>query len=149
MSCCRLDNLVFDEHDPSRVLAVLDWELSTIGNPLADLAYACMCYHLPPVRACCLGVPLLRCTCCNPGRSLRSTDRGHAQVNTRDRGGYCGASVARQEGGHVTQEQRCTCTHRWYRLALHCGSRCRPASPQRSSSLQPMQVQRTQAACCI
>lgn len=51
MSCrCRLDNLVFDEHDPSRVLAVLDWELSTIGDPLADLAYACMCYHLPPVR---------------------------------------------------------------------------------------------------
>ncbi len=47
---CRLDNLVFDERDHSKVLAVLDWELSTIGDPLADLAYACICYHLPPVR---------------------------------------------------------------------------------------------------
>jgi aminoglycoside phosphotransferase (APT) family kinase protein len=28
-------------------LAVLDWELSTLGNPLADLAYNCMQYHLP------------------------------------------------------------------------------------------------------
>ena len=46
----RLDNLVFDAGDPSQVLAVLDWELSTIGDPLADLAYACMPYHLPSVR---------------------------------------------------------------------------------------------------
>ncbi len=46
----RLDNLVFDEEDPTKVLAVLDWELSTIGDPLADLAYACMPYHLPSVR---------------------------------------------------------------------------------------------------
>lgn len=47
---CRLDNLVFDARDSGKVLAVLDWELSTIGDPLADLAYACMCYHLPTVR---------------------------------------------------------------------------------------------------
>lgn len=49
-SISRLDNLVFDEEDPTKVLAVLDWELSTIGDPLADLAYACMPYHLPSVR---------------------------------------------------------------------------------------------------
>jgi aminoglycoside phosphotransferase (APT) family kinase protein len=36
----RLDNLIFDEH--GRVKAVLDWELSTIGDPLADLAYNCL-----------------------------------------------------------------------------------------------------------
>jgi aminoglycoside phosphotransferase (APT) family kinase protein len=43
----RLDNLVIDKRDPGRVLAVLDWELSTLGHPLADLAYSAMPYHLP------------------------------------------------------------------------------------------------------
>lgn len=42
----RLDNVMF-ERDSYRVKAVLDWELSTLGNPLADLAYFCMCLRLP------------------------------------------------------------------------------------------------------
>jgi aminoglycoside phosphotransferase (APT) family kinase protein len=33
----RLDNCIFDAHKPSRLAAVLDWELSTLGDPLADL----------------------------------------------------------------------------------------------------------------
>jgi aminoglycoside phosphotransferase (APT) family kinase protein len=41
----RLDNIVFDrEH---RAIAVLDWELSTLGHPLADLAYQCAQWRLP------------------------------------------------------------------------------------------------------
>ncbi len=43
----RLDNLIF-AHDAPRVIAVLDWELSTLGHPLADFSYHCMGYHIPP-----------------------------------------------------------------------------------------------------
>ncbi|MCX7229421.1 MAG: phosphotransferase family protein [Burkholderiales bacterium] len=43
----RLDNMMFDRERP-RVLAVLDWELSTIGHPLADFSYHCMSWHIPP-----------------------------------------------------------------------------------------------------
>jgi aminoglycoside phosphotransferase (APT) family kinase protein len=42
----RLDNTIFDPQQP-RILAVLDWELSTLGHPLVDLAYLCSRYHLP------------------------------------------------------------------------------------------------------
>ncbi|HRQ64461.1 MAG TPA: phosphotransferase [Xanthomonadaceae bacterium] len=42
----RIDNLIFDRAS-TRVLAVVDWELSTLGHPLADLAYLCMCLRLP------------------------------------------------------------------------------------------------------
>ncbi|MSQ49910.1 MAG: phosphotransferase family protein [Betaproteobacteria bacterium] len=43
----RLDNTVFHPSEP-KVLAVLDWELSTLGDPLADFSYHCMSWHIPP-----------------------------------------------------------------------------------------------------
>jgi aminoglycoside phosphotransferase (APT) family kinase protein len=45
----RLDNTIFHPSEP-RILAVLDWELSTIGHPLVDFAFFCMRYHLPRVE---------------------------------------------------------------------------------------------------
>jgi aminoglycoside phosphotransferase (APT) family kinase protein len=46
----RCDNMVFDRAEP-RVLAVLDWELSTLGHPLADFSYHLMMYRMPDALA--------------------------------------------------------------------------------------------------
>ena len=43
----RLDNLIFAPGE-DRILAILDWELSTLGHPLADFSYHCMGYHIAP-----------------------------------------------------------------------------------------------------
>ncbi|THT99646.1 phosphotransferase family protein [Lampropedia puyangensis] len=42
----RLDNLMF-ANDSTQAIAVLDWELSTIGHPFADFSYHCMSWHIP------------------------------------------------------------------------------------------------------
>jgi aminoglycoside phosphotransferase (APT) family kinase protein len=60
----RMDNLVFHKTEP-RVIGVLDWELSTIGDPLADFAYHTMSWRIPPeqyfglggVDVAALGIP--------------------------------------------------------------------------------------------
>lgn len=43
----RCDNMIFHPTEP-KILAVLDWELSTLGHPLADFAYHAMMYQMPP-----------------------------------------------------------------------------------------------------
>jgi len=43
----RLDNVMLHPTEP-RAIAVLDWELSTLGHPLADFSYHCMSWHIPP-----------------------------------------------------------------------------------------------------
>jgi aminoglycoside phosphotransferase (APT) family kinase protein len=42
----RVDNMIF-AHDEPKALALLDWELSTLGHPLADLGYYCMQLRMP------------------------------------------------------------------------------------------------------
>ena len=43
----RLDNMIFDHHE-NKVIGVLDWELSTLGHPMADFSYQCMAWRIPP-----------------------------------------------------------------------------------------------------
>ncbi|GMV00969.1 MAG: acyl-CoA dehydrogenase [Burkholderiales bacterium] len=43
----RLDNLIFEPAQP-RIRAILDWELSTLGHPLADFSYHCMAWRIAP-----------------------------------------------------------------------------------------------------
>ncbi len=78
----RIGNLLF-AHGEGKVLALLDWELTTLGDPLSDLAYNCLPYHLPPrergvrgmkgmdIKA--LGIPseeeVLAAYCQNAGRA--------------------------------------------------------------------------------
>jgi aminoglycoside phosphotransferase (APT) family kinase protein len=45
----RLDNCIVDETSP-RILAVLDWELATLGDPIADFTYHLMQWRMPPSR---------------------------------------------------------------------------------------------------
>ena len=62
----RFDNVIFHPTEP-RILAVLDWELSTLGHPLVDFAYHCMTWHM---------------TASETGRGLSGVDLGALGIPT-------------------------------------------------------------------
>ncbi|MBV8502195.1 MAG: phosphotransferase family protein [Paucibacter sp.] len=85
----RLDNVVFHPEEP-RAIAVLDWELSTLGHPLADFSYHCMSWHIASSGAArglagadlaALGIPSERE---HVRRYCELTGRGDPRVLERD-----------------------------------------------------------------
>jgi aminoglycoside phosphotransferase (APT) family kinase protein len=81
----RIDNVIFHPREP-RILAVLDWELSTLGHPLSDFAYQLMAWRLTPqqfrglagVDLAALGIPseqeYLAAYCRRTGREVADVD---------------------------------------------------------------------------
>ena len=81
----RLDNMMFHPTEP-KILAILDWELSTLGHPLADFSYHCMSWHIAPgafrgiggLDLPALGIPTeaeyIATYCKRTGKTIRAED---------------------------------------------------------------------------
>lgn len=117
----RLDNVIFDMKKPV-ARAVLDWELSTIGHPMADLAYFCMSLRLPTE---------------GPASGLQGLDRGALGIpsETRIIEHYC-----EQRGIDGVQHWNFYLAFSFFRLAAICQGVLKRALNGNAASEQAFQV---------
>ncbi|WP_028219818.1 phosphotransferase [Paraburkholderia oxyphila] len=131
----RLDNVIFHPHEP-RILAVLDWELSTLGHPLVDFAYHCMIWHMQAgARRGLVGLDLAA-----PGipdektylqRYLKNVARAsNAEVSETDWGYYLVFNMFRLVGILQGVMARALQGNASNALALETGKRTRPLAEQ-------------------
>jgi aminoglycoside phosphotransferase (APT) family kinase protein len=128
----RLDNAIFHPREP-RILAVLDWELSTLGHPLVDLAYLCMRYHLSAVEF--RGLAGLDPAALEiPGEDECVADycrrRGRAPVGVQDWSYYLTFNMFRLAGILQGVLARAIQGNASSATALEAGSRARPLAEQ-------------------
>ena len=128
----RLDNAIFHPTEP-RILAVLDWELSTLGHPLVDLAYLCMRYHLSAAEFRGLaGVDVAALMI--PGEAECVADycrrRGRSPVSQRDWTYYLAFNMFRLTGILQGVLARAIQGNASSATALEAGRRARPLAEQ-------------------
>ena len=131
----RLDNVMFHPSEP-RILAVLDWELSTLGDPLVDFAYHCMTWHMrngPTSRGllgvdfAALGVPT---EAAYLQAYLQRTGQGGRQISADEWGYYLVFNMFRLVGILQGITGRALQGNASSPQALEAGRRARPLAEQ-------------------